>query len=128
MSKLSIGAAGLMSASVIALAATGVASAASTSSGDIGTSNIPRSVFKQDRLAATAQVLNTTTANVQAAAKDRTLKTLISNAGLTKATFHEKVRAQLTTNLENQGYSQDEVTIALQHRAIVRLHHRHDHK
>jgi hypothetical protein len=103
----------------------GVASAATnTSSGNVGSSDIPRNVYVQERQAAVAEVLNTTTANVQAAHKNHTLKNLISNAGLTKKTFGEKVKSQLTTDLESKGYSQDQITIAMQHKQIVRLHHK----
>ena len=86
-------------------------------------------MFTEERQAAVAEVLNTTTANVQAAHKNHTLKQLVQNAGLTPKTFGQKVRAQLTSDLESKGYSQDQVTIALQHREIVRLkHHDHDNK
>jgi hypothetical protein len=126
MTKLKYIAAGTASAVVIASGLwVGVASAAAPTSTTGGTSGIPRSVFKTDRLDAVATVLHTTTANVQAAHKDKTLSQLMSAAGLTKKTFAEKLKAQLTTDLENGGYSQSQVTIALQHRTIVRLRHHH---
>jgi hypothetical protein len=123
MKKLSVVSAGLVTAGIIASAGVGVASAASTN-GNIGSSGIPRSVFKQERQSSVAQVLNTTTANVQAAHKNHTFKNLISQAGLTKQTFDQKVRTELTSDLESKGYSQDQITIALQHKHIVRLHHK----
>jgi hypothetical protein len=124
MTKLKYIAAGTASAVVIASGLwVGVASAASPTSTTVGRSGIPKSVFKTDRLDAAATVLNTTPANVQAAHKNKTLSLLISSAGLTKKTFAEKVKAQLTTDLENGGYTQSQVTIALQHRTIVRLRH-----
>ena len=70
-------------------------------------------------------MLNTSTSNIQAAHKDKTLKTLIANDGLTRQSFNQKVKADLTAELENAGYTQDQVTIALQHRTILRLRH-HD--
>lgn len=104
----------------------GVAHAATTSTQktNVGSSGIPRSVFKQARLDAAATVLNTSTSAVQTAHQQKTLGQLVTQAGLTKKTFVQKVRAQLETDLQAKGYSQDQITIALQHRDIVRLHHR----
>jgi hypothetical protein len=48
---------------------------------------------------------------------------LLTNAGLTKKTYHQKLKAELTTDLEAKDYSQDQVTIALQHRMIAHMHH-----
>lgn len=112
-------------AAVLAVSAMGVASAASNypNHENIGTSGIPRSVFKQERLDAEAQVLNTTVANVQAAHKNKTFGQLITNANLTKKTFAQKLKAQLTSDLESKGYSQNQITIALQHKIIGRLYH-----
>lgn len=127
MVKPSYFAIAVASVSVIALGGVGMgmASAATTTSGTIGTSGIPRSVFREERLQATAEVLNTSTSNVQAAHKNKTFKQLITNAGLTQKTFAQKLKAQFTTDLESKGYTQDQVTIALQHRTIARLRH-HD--
>jgi hypothetical protein len=116
----------LVGSGIVAASALSIANADAASTGanvDIGTSSITRTVFRNDRLEAEAQVLNTTTANVQAAHKDKTFARLLTNAGLTKQTFHEKVKVQLTTDLENQGYSANQVAIALQHRMIVGMHH-----
>ena len=116
----------LAGAGVLSMGAMGIASAATPSStATVGKSSISRSTFKQDRLQAAARVLNTTTANVQSARDNKTLSQLVTAAGLTKKTYAEKVKAQLTTELEGQGYSQDQITIALQHRTIARLRH-HD--
>lgn len=117
----------LAGAGILSLGAIGIASAATPNkaSTTIGASGISHTTFKQDRLNAVAEVLNTTTANVQTAHKNKTLSQLISNAGLTKKTFAEKVKAGLETELQGQGYSQDQITIALQHRTIARLRH-HD--
>jgi hypothetical protein len=119
-------AASLAGAVVISAGAIGVVSAATPSTAqnpNVGTSGIQRAVFKQEKLDAVASVLNTTTANVQTARTNKDLKQLIANAGLTKVTFHEKVKATLTTDLESKGYSQDQVTIALQQKTIHRLRH-----
>lgn len=123
--KLLITLASIASVGAIGVAGLSVANAdSSTGSGNVGTSGIPRSVFRQDKLDAAAQVLNTTAANVSSAIQNKTLHTLISNAGFTRKTFETKVKAQLTTELEDAGYTQDQITIALQHRAIIRLHRR----
>lgn len=126
MKRLKVAGATLAGAGVIAVSATGLASAASnnSSNGNVGSSGIPRSVFMQEKQDAVAAVLNTTAANVQQAHKDHTFKQLIQNAGLTNKTFAEKVKAQLTADLEAKGYSQDQITIAMQHKEIVRLHHK----
>ncbi len=123
MRKLSMMATTVTAATLLGLAGAGVVSADSAKSGNVGTSGIPRTVFMQERLDAVAQVLGTSTSNVQAAHKNKSFKQLVSNAGLTKATFSQKVKAQLTTDLESKGYSQSQVTIALQHRNIVHLRH-----
>ena len=117
--------AGLLGAAVIGAGGLGFASAAATNSSNtnVGSSGIPRSTFKNDRLEAAATVLNTSTSNIQTAHKDKTLSQLISKAGLTKKTFREKVRSQTTTELKSQGYSQDQITIAFQHRTILKLRH-----
>jgi hypothetical protein len=126
MSKhLKMIAGGVVGSGLIVASTIGAVSADShNASGNVGSSGIPRSVFKQERLDAASQVLNTTTANVQAAHKNKTFAQLVSQAGLTKKTYHQKLKTQLTTDLEAQGYSQSQITIALQHREIVRQHHR----
>ena len=124
MKKITLLAGSAIGVGILTLTGMGLASAATPSNGDVGKSDIPRSVFRQERLDAVAQVLDTSTTNVQNAHKDKTLSSLISSAGLSKKTFAQKVKTQLTSDLEAKGYSQDQVTIALQHRDIVRLHHR----
>jgi hypothetical protein len=122
----SIVASGFIAMSVISVASAATPTSTSTGS-TIGTSGISRTTFRQERLDAVAQVLNTSMTNVQTAHKDKTMKQLISSAGLTKTTFREKVKAQLTTDLEGQGYSQDQITIALQQRTIHRMRHHDKH-
>jgi hypothetical protein len=121
MNRLGIITTTVAGSGVIALAGIGVASAA-TSNTNVGTSGIPKTIYRQERLDAVADVLDTTTTNVQAAHKDKTFTTLVSKAGLTKETFAAKVKAELTTDLEAKGYSQDQITIAMQHRHIVHEH------
>src|ERR1700733_1133450 len=95
----------LIGTAVMAIGAVGVASAATSNTSSashttIGTSGIPRPVFKQQREDAVAQVLDTTTTNVQSYKKNKDLSQLISEAGLTEKTFREKVKSQITTDLE----------------------------
>jgi SOS response regulatory protein OraA/RecX len=128
MKKVSLITTGLLTIGIVGAVGIGVASAASTSASNtaatVGSSDIPRSVFKAEKQASVAAVLNTSTANVQAAHKNHTLKQLITSAGLTDKTFGQKVKTQLTSDLESKGYSQDQITIALQHKEIVRLQHK----
>jgi hypothetical protein len=99
--QLKILAGGLAGSGIIAVSAIGAVSADS-SNGNVGTSGIPRSVFKQERQEAISQV---------------------SKTGLSKQAYHAKLKSQLNSDLLAKGYSQDQVTIALQHRAIHRLRH-----
>ena len=108
-------------ASSLVAVAIGIASAAAAPS-STNSKAIPRSVLKADRLQVVSQVLNTSTANVQAAEKNHTLKNLISQAGLTKQTFRQKVKADLISDLQSQGYSQQQINAALKH------HHKHHKK
>ncbi|MDB5184284.1 MAG: hypothetical protein JWN38_92 [Candidatus Saccharibacteria bacterium] len=89
----------------------------------VGSSTIPRDVFRAQRLSAEATILNTTPSAIQTARKDKSFEQLLTKAGLTHKTFRAKVKAQLTTNLKAKGYSQDQITIALQHRELAKLHH-----
>jgi len=110
-----------------AVSATSAATAPANTPADVGSSGIPRSLFRQEQLSVVAHVLNTTTTDVQAAHKNKTMAQLISQAGLTKQTFRQQVKAQLTSDLEAKGYSQDQVTLALQHRTIKHMRHHAKH-
>jgi hypothetical protein len=125
MKRLQTIAISLTGIGIVGACAIGAVSADSTSSSNanVGSSGIPRSVFKQEKLAAASEVLDTTSVNIQNAHKDKTFSTLLTNAGLTKKTYHQKLKAELTTDLEAKDYSQDQVTIALQHRMIAHMHH-----
>ena len=100
----------VVTAGIVPLAASGLASAAPATN-----NYTPPSVLKSERIDAEAQVLNTTPANIQTAIKNKTLKQLVTNAGLTRATFNQKLKAQLTTDLEAKGYTPAEVTSDLGH-------------
>jgi hypothetical protein len=115
----------LVGAAAITFGAIGAVSAdtPNKNTGNIGSSGISRTEFKQDRLEAVAQVLNTSTANIQTAHSNKDLKQLIANAGLTKQTFREKVKSDMTSELESQGHSQSQITTAIHYK-----HHLHRHK
>lgn len=126
MTKIKYLTAGLATVAIVSGGAIGMVSAATPNSvrnTNIGSSGIPKTVFKQEKLDAVAEALNTTTANIQTAHSNKDLKQLIANAGLTKKAFNEKVKTNLTADLESKGYSQDQVTIALQQKTIHRLRH-----
>lgn len=120
MNNVKFMAAALFGAGALAAATFGVVHAASTNQ-NVGTSGIPRSTFQTVRLDAAASVLHTSTTAVKDARSNKTLKNLIEQSGLTPATFRQQVKADMTTELEKDGYSQDQITIAFQHRTIVRL-------
>lgn len=138
VSNMKLAAVGMIGATMISLGGAGIVSAATQSSttpkahvkmnADIGTSGIPRSVFRTDLLDSTAKALNTTTANVQSAHKNHTLKSLLKNANLTKKQFALNVKNDLTSDLESQGYSSQQVTIAMQQRMIDRFRHEEKHE
>jgi uncharacterized membrane protein YqiK len=117
--------ASLAGTAAITLGAIGAVSAdtPNNSSGNIGNSGILRTTFRQDRLNAVAQVLNTTTANIKTAHSNKDLEQLISNSGLTRKTFREKVKSNVTSELKAQGYTQSQITAAFQHK-----HHFNHHK
>lgn len=125
MNNVKFMAAALFGTGALAAGAFGVVHAASTNQ-NVGTSGIPRSTFQTVRLDAAASVLHTSTMAVKDARSNKTLKNLIEQSGLTPATFRQQVKADMTTELKKDGYSQDQITIAFQYRTIVRL--RHDEK
>ncbi|HEX4774076.1 MAG TPA: hypothetical protein VH234_00995 [Candidatus Saccharimonadales bacterium] len=103
-----------LTSSVAGIGAT-IASADSPASTTQSSTLIARSVVRSDKLQAMAGALNLTTAQVQTDLKTHNLKQVIANAGLTQATFRQKVQAQLTSELQGQGYSQTQIDNALQH-------------
>jgi lysyl-tRNA synthetase class I len=94
---------------------TAVVSADSISSATQTSSTVARSVVHQDQLEVMAKVLNMTTADVQTHLKAHDLKQVVANAGLSDATYHQNVQAQLRSELQAQGYSQEQVDNAMQH-------------
>ena len=86
---------------------------ADTSTNSKPANSIARYTVSYDRLAAEAEVLNTTPAQLENQLKTQTMAQIIKAAGFTKATFRQKVVAQLKTDLQNQGYSQTQINNAL---------------
>ncbi len=99
--------AGFTSATVIAAGSIGAI--VSADSPTTTNSPIPHSVIRSDRLTAESQVLNTSTDNIRSAMKDKTIKTLITNAGYTRSSFEQKVKSILDSELQNQGYSSTDI-------------------
>jgi len=90
-----------------------VLASADTSSANQPRAGIARYTIRQDRLSAEAEVLNTTPSQLENQLKTQTMAQVIKAAGLNKATFRQKVKTQLQTDLQNQGYSQSQINKAL---------------
>lgn len=103
----------LVGVSLISAALVGTASAATTHVGTAQKGGIPRDILRTERQLAMSQVLHTTTANIQSAEKDHRLQQLIKSASLTRKSFEQKVKSQLTIDLEGKGYSQSQIASAL---------------
>jgi len=88
---------------------------------DVGSSDIPKTVYRQEKLTSEAQVLKTSTTNVQNALKNKTLKQLISSEKLTDKQFRKEVNKDFIADLQLRGYSKDQITIANQHNQIEHL-------
>jgi hypothetical protein len=68
------------------------------------TNRIPRYVMRSDKLNAEAQVLGLSQTELVSELKSTPMKQIITNHGFTKESFHQKVRAELLIELQNQGY------------------------
>lgn len=133
MKYLIVSAAGVVSIGAGAVGvvhATTNTQAKANSNKTIGSSGIVRSVMKQDRLTAEANVLNVTTASLQVPHRGKIIKQQLTTNHLTRKEFNQEVKAKLLTELQAQGYSSDQVTIATQARTIGHLKHKlhHDKK
>ena len=130
MRKLAIIGSTVASVGVLVAGTAGVVGATSSTASknpNVGQSGIPKTVYKTERLASEASVLHTTSDKITASHKDHSMKTLVSAAGLTSKTYHQQVKAALTSDLEGKGYSAQQVTIAMQRKQINHLKH-HDKK
>jgi SOS response regulatory protein OraA/RecX len=103
-----------ITSSAVGLGATFATADSTSTSTTPSSGSISRSVMRQDKQQAIAQVLNLTMSQVQADLKAHNLKQVVSDQGLSADTFHQKVEAQLQSELQAQGYSQTQIDSALQ--------------
>lgn len=115
--------------SMISLGIAGIVMAAPSSASHttLSKSGIPATTLKADRLQAEATILHTTTAAVQNAVKTKSLKTMLSSAGLTPKSFKKQVAQNVASELRSQGYNKYQVTIAEQKQIIHWLRDRLKH-
>lgn len=78
-------------------------------------SHIARYTVRTERTNAMAQVLNTTPPQLEITLKSKTLPQVIKSDGLTKSTFRQKLKAQLSSDLSALGYSQAQINAAINH-------------
>lgn len=95
----------------------------SSKNGNILGTDIPRTVYMQDRLAAMAKVLNTSTTNIQTAIHNKTLKTLIKSANLSYGQFRKDVANNLVSDLKSAGYKETQIKLANKQMIINHLRH-----
>jgi hypothetical protein len=90
----------------------------------LSTSDIPKATLQSDRLEAEANALNISTTLLKQDRTNKTLKTVISNTGLSKKAYLNQVNTKITSELSSQGYSQDQINNALgHHHKIHQKHH-----
>ena len=123
MNKLTMITGSVTGAGIIALSGAGIAAAATKAPTTVNNSGIPRSIYREERQIAEAKVLDVSTSDLQTAHKNHTLKDLVSKAGLTEKTLHEKVNAQITSDLAAKGYTASQIARAEQHPQM--MHHKH---
>lgn len=95
----------------------------SSKNGNILGTDIPRTVYMQDRLAAMAKVLNTSTTNIQTAIHNKTFKTLIKSANLSYGQFRKDVANNLVSDLKSAGYKETQIKLANKQMIINHLRH-----
>jgi len=95
---------------------------------DVGSSGIALSDFKQDKIEAMAKVLNKSDSQIISAMKNKTLSSLIKTSKLSHKVFTSEVKTDLITDLENDGYSHDQIIIAMQQKTIDHLRKEVHHK
>ncbi|HET9174546.1 MAG TPA: hypothetical protein VFN56_04700 [Candidatus Saccharimonadales bacterium] len=88
---------------------------ANTSSNTSASAKIPHYTVESERLNAVAQVFNTTPTQLEDTLKTQTMQQVIQSAGLTSSSFQQKVKTQLQSDLEAQGYSQAQVDAVMSH-------------
>ena len=88
------------------------------------TSEIPKSVLKQARISAEALVLGKTDMQMQQILHSHDLREILKQVNMSPKDFRGEVRADMTTYLSNQGFSQTQITAALDSR-YMRHHSYH---
>ena len=134
MTKIRYMAISALGATLLSAGSLGVVGATSVSGNSSNGNSKPHSSLglpiRHQRLLIVSEVLNTSTNNVISARKSKTLDQLISKAGLTRKEFNTEVRNKLISDLESNGYSKDQIIIALQRQRLnhYRREDRREHK
>lgn len=84
---------------------------------------IPKSVLKQARISAEALVLGKTDSQMQTILQSHDIRDILNQAKISTKDFRDEVRADMTTYLSNEGYSQTQITAALDSKYM--RHHNH---
>ena len=100
------------------------------SSSQASTDRIAHYTIEDVRTQAIAKVLNTTPSALEDKLKTETMQQVIKDAGLTENSFHDKVKAQVQTDLLADGYSQTQIDNTLNHQGgkhgHMHMHHDSD--
>ena len=96
----------------------------STTNNKTAPSEIPKSVLKQARISAEALVLGKTDTQMQTILHSHDLKEIVTQSKISPTDFREEVRADMTTYLSNQGYSQTQIIAAIDSK-YMRHHNYH---
>lgn len=84
----------------------------------VSVSEIPKAVLRNARIHAETVVLNKTEADLQAILLKHSLKQVLITEGMSPKTFREEVRTEMTAYLTAAGFSQSQITSALNSRYI----------
>jgi SOS response regulatory protein OraA/RecX len=117
--KLYVAAASIVAAGSLVAVGSGVVSAA-TPTTTTAKSGIARYTVMSDRLNAESEVLGMSNAQLETALQTSSFSSVLTSKGFTKDTFRTKVKAEISSELLAQGYSQAQVTKAMTH-----MHHHH---
>ena len=79
-------------------------------------SEIPKAVLRNARVHAETTVLNKTDAELHSILTTHSLRQVLTEEGLNPKTFREEVRVEMTSYLTTAGYSQSQITAALNSR------------
>jgi hypothetical protein len=81
-------------------------------------SEIPKSTLRSARLSAETSVLNKTEAELHNILVTHTLRQVLTQEGLAPKTFREEVRTEMTSYLTSKGFTQAQISAALNSRYI----------